>query len=111
VLTTRDVKGCDADSDVVAIYRYVKTSILPEETWAHVKKSGVEFATVEDAGQALLRLLSDQSIQGRTFFISARKWASSGYIDFDIDDYRGGLLEEIGVAQMAAGPVDAGLFI
>lgn len=84
---------------------------MSEETWAHVKNSGVEFATVEDAGQALLRLLSDQSIQGRTFFISARKWAPSGYIDFDIDDYRGELLEEVQTAQMLAGPPEAGLFI
>lgn len=104
---TRQCPGQSANTN----NRYVRTSILSEETWTHIKKSGVQFATVEDAGQALLRLLSDQTIQGRTFFISARKWASSGYVDFDVDDYRDDLLREVQTAQMLASPPDAGLFV
>ena len=38
---------------------YVKTSILSEETFEQVKAKGVDFATAEDIGQCLLRIVSD----------------------------------------------------
>lgn len=66
---------------------YVRTNILSEEAFQHVSDVGVEFAKAEDAGQCLLRILSDSTINGHSFFISARKWAPSGYADLDIDDY------------------------
>lgn len=91
--------------------RYVKTSILSAETFAHVASRGVQFAEAQDAGSALLRLLSDTTINGRSLFVSARKWAPAGYFDLDVDDYPGNeLIQEIQVAQMAAAPVEEGLF-
>ena len=92
--------------------RYVKTSILSTETFAHVESRGVQFAEAQDAGSALLRLLSDVTINGRSLFVSAKKWAPAGYVDLDIDDYPGNeLIQEIQVAQMAAAPVEEGLFV
>ncbi|PSK56065.1 Carbonyl reductase family member 4 [Elsinoe australis] len=91
---------------------YVRTNILSEEAFQHVSDVGVEFAKAEDAGQCLLRILSDSTINGHSFFISARKWAPSGFVDLDIDDYPGSdLLQEMQRDQMLSGPVDAGLFL
>lgn len=66
---------------------YVRTLILPESAFKHVGEAGVEFATGEDGGRLLLRLLSDKSINGRHLFLAPRKWATDGYLDLDIDDY------------------------
>lgn len=92
--------------------RYVKTSILSAKAFAHVESRGVQFAEAQDAGSALLKLLSDTTINGRSLFVSARKWAPAGYLDLDVDDYpRNKLIQEIQVAQMAAAPVEEGLFV
>ncbi|GFF28859.1 5'-hydroxyaverantin dehydrogenase [Aspergillus lentulus] len=91
---------------------YVRTNILPGKTFEHVSNVGVQFATTEDAGQCLLRILSDPSVNGHSFFVTARKWASRGYVDLDLDDYPGNaLLGEIQEEQMLSAPVSAGLFI
>ncbi|PLB52106.1 putative adam [Aspergillus steynii IBT 23096] len=91
---------------------YVKTNILPEEAIARVEEVGVQFAEPEDAGQCLLRVLSDSSINGRSIFLSGRKWASRGYIDLDLEDYAGNaLVQEIQEDQMKAAPPSMGLFV
>jgi hypothetical protein len=84
---------------------------LDQTTFDHVEKSGVQFATVEDAGQCLLRILSDSTVNGRSLFVSARKWAPRGYLDLDLDDYAGNaLLQEIQADQIKSAPVELGLF-
>jgi len=91
---------------------YVRTKILSEEAFNHVSDSGVQFAEAGDTGQCLLRILSDSSINGHSFFISARKWASRGYVDLDLDDYPDNkLVQEIQEDQIKSAPVSAGLFI
>ncbi|OQE28316.1 hypothetical protein PENSTE_c003G06904 [Penicillium steckii] len=91
---------------------YVKTKILSEERFAHVKSVGVQLAEASDAGQCLLRILSDSTINGRSIFVSGRKWSSRGYLDLDIDDYpQGSLIESIQEDQIKPAPVDMGLFI
>ncbi|KAH7347525.1 hypothetical protein B0T11DRAFT_359968 [Plectosphaerella cucumerina] len=90
---------------------YVRTSILPQELFDKVERSGVEFATTEDAGQCLLRILSDPSVNGRSLFLSPRKWAPRGYLDLDLDDYAGNeLLQEIQADQIRDTPVELGLY-
>lgn len=90
---------------------YVRTSILPKELFDKVEAAGVEFATVEDAGQCLLRLLSDPTANGRSLFLSPRKWAPRGYLDLDHEDYSGNeLIQEIQAQQIIDSPVEAGLF-
>ncbi|KAK5082311.1 hypothetical protein LTR05_007457 [Lithohypha guttulata] len=90
---------------------YVKTGILSQEQFEGVKQAGVQFAEAEDAGRCLLRICSDSEINGKTFFVCARKWASAGYFDLDIDDYHDNpLLEEIQQEQMWSSPVSLGLF-
>lgn len=92
--------------------RYIKTKILSEEAFAQVTQAGVQFAEAESAGQCLLRILSDASINGHSFFIAARKWASRGYMDLDLEDYPGNaLIQEIQEDQMKSAPVSMGLFI
>ena len=91
---------------------YVKTDILPEETFQKTQEIGIEFATVEDAGRCLLRILSDQSINGRSLFLSPRKWAKKGYVDLDTDPYiEEGLLGEIQREQIRPAAVELGLFV
>ncbi|KAK9243104.1 hypothetical protein V1506DRAFT_555652 [Lipomyces tetrasporus] len=91
---------------------YVKTKIMSEEAFAHVVAMGVQLAEAEDAGQCLLRILSDATINGHSFFIAARKWASRGYVDLDLDDYRGNaLIQEVQEDQMKSAPASMGLFV
>ncbi|KAJ5209838.1 hypothetical protein N7449_004217 [Penicillium cf. viridicatum] len=91
---------------------YVKTNILSDETFKHVSSVGVEFAQAEDAAQCLLRILSDRSINGHSLFVSGRKWASSGYIDLDLEDYpSNALIREIQGDQIKPAPVELGLFL
>jgi NAD(P)-dependent dehydrogenase (short-subunit alcohol dehydrogenase family) len=91
---------------------YVRTKILTNDDFDAVEKAGVQLATTEDAGQCLLRILSDASINGRSLFVSARKWAPKGYIDLDLDEYPGNdLLEEIQTDQVKFAPVEKGLFV
>ncbi|RAH39891.1 putative short chain dehydrogenase/reductase [Aspergillus brunneoviolaceus CBS 621.78] len=91
---------------------YVRTNILSEEAFAHVSNTGVQFATTEDAGQCLLRILSDPTVNGHSFFVTARKWAARGFMDLDLEDYPGNaLLGEIQTEQMLSAPVSAGLFV
>ncbi|KAF4973358.1 hypothetical protein FSARC_336 [Fusarium sarcochroum] len=90
---------------------YIRTSILSKEAFDKVEKSGVEFATAEDAGECALKILSDRSINGRSLFVCARKWAPRGYLDLDIEDYpESPLIQEIQHDQMRNAPVDLGLF-
>lgn len=91
---------------------YVETGILDHDMWRKVEAAGVQLATLADAGQCLLRILSDSSVNGHSFFISARKWAPRGYIDLDLEDYGSSeLLQDIQKDQMAGEPASAGLFL
>lgn len=70
------------------------------------------FASAEDGGKLLLRILGDGRINGRQLFLAPRKWAAEGYLDFEIDDYEGNeLLEEIQRDQLKGAPVEEGLFL
>ncbi|KAL4884902.1 hypothetical protein BJY04DRAFT_180948 [Aspergillus karnatakaensis] len=90
---------------------YVRTSILSKEAFDHVEGLGIEFAKAEDAGECLLRILSDKDINGKSLFVTARKWADRGYMDLDLEDYRRSeLLQEMQVDQIKSAPVELGLF-
>ncbi|KFA71795.1 hypothetical protein S40288_07443 [Stachybotrys chartarum IBT 40288] len=89
---------------------YVRTEILSKEDFDHVESTGVQFATTEDAGQCLLHLLSDVTINGRALFVSARKWAPKGYMDLDLDDYHNDIIDEIQKDQIKPSPISLGLF-
>lgn len=91
---------------------YVRTKILTQTDFDNVEKAGVQLATLEDGGQCLLRILSDTSINGRSLFLSARKWAPKGYLDLDLDEYAGNdLLEDIQADQVKFAPPESGLFV
>lgn len=91
---------------------YVRSNILTKEMFDHVEKSGVEIAKMEDAGLALLRLCSDEQINGRVLFVSPRKWKEEGYWDLDIDDYASARpeVEVIQQEQLWGEPLEKGLF-
>jgi hypothetical protein len=78
-----------------------------------VQSSGVAFASLEDGGKLLLRLLADSTINGRQMFLAPRKWApESGCLDLDLDDFaEGTFLEEVQRDQMRGAPVEEGLFL
>lgn len=92
---------------------YVRTSILTKEQFDGVEKVGVQLARLEDAQDALLRLLSDTSINGKSLFIGARRWEpakDTGYWDLDVDDHHDDLHNQIQEEQMWGSPVSLGLF-
>ena len=91
--------------------RYVETKILSKEAFDEVKGLGVEFATLEDAGQCLLKIVSDESINGHSLFLSPRKWAPRGYLDLGLDDYEDKLLQEITTDQLKGSRYDERLFL
>ncbi|KAF5637799.1 15-hydroxyprostaglandin dehydrogenase [Fusarium sp. NRRL 52700] len=74
---------------------YIRTGILSKDQFDHVENSGVEFATAEDVGECVLRILSDAGINRRTLFVCARKWAPREYMDLNIEDYPERLIQEI----------------
>ena len=45
--------------------RYVKTTIITDSLGEAVEKSGAGFATLEDTGQVLLRIVSDSTVHGK----------------------------------------------
>lgn len=44
--------------------RFVETKILSDVVVTHLKNQGVSFATVEDAAEAAMRIISDSSVTG-----------------------------------------------
>lgn len=68
-------------------------------------------ATVEQAGECLLRILSDDAVNGRMLFLSGSKWSTKGYLDLDIDDYHTDTLQEIQADQLLGAPPEAGYFL
>ena len=90
----------------------IKTHILSDEVFEYAKSRGIDFATLEDAGQCLLRIVSDRTVNGRSLFIAARKWAPRGYIDLDLENTEENeLRKEIQFDQMRFGTVEEGLFM
>lgn len=65
---------------------------MADELVAMIEKSGVGFATREDAASGLLRIVGDEKVVGRAFAIVPRSWegAPNGYIDLDQDDFEDG---------------------
>lgn len=96
--------------NLIAPY-YIKTSILSEETFEAVKKKGIVFAELEDAQRCLLRILSDNTMNGRSLFVGGKKWAPQGFWDLDVDDYKDPLLEEVQIDQLRSAPAELGLFV
>ena len=102
----------DKSFEFIPVYRYVKTNILSEEAFQQALGVGIEFATLQEAGECLLRVLSDASVNGHSFFISGKKWAPRGYLDLDLEAYPGNsLIQEIQEDQVKANPLSIGLFV
>ena len=94
------------------VTRYVNTNILSDEAFKHVSSVEVDFAQAEDATQCLLIILSARGINGHSSFVSGRKWASSGYMDLDLEDYpSNALTREIQEDQIKSAPVELGLLV
>lgn len=91
--------------------RYVETKILSKEAFDHVKSLGVEFATLADAGDCLLKIVSDKQMNGHSLFLSPRKWAPRGYQDLALDDYEDELLKEITRDQLKGSEAEEKLFL
>ncbi|KAF7527647.1 hypothetical protein PCG10_002611 [Penicillium crustosum] len=69
---------------------YVETNLMSPSVYQHAKSKGVKFADAADAAGAMLKIVSDGSINGRCFTIVNREEAPFGYYDMDVDDYPDG---------------------
>ena len=84
---------------------------MSKAAFDEVKSLGVEFATLEDAGQCLLRIVSDKSLNGHSLFLSPRKWAPRGYFDLGLDDYEDELMQKITADQLKGSRAEEVLFL
>ncbi|KIV96393.1 hypothetical protein PV10_00271 [Exophiala mesophila] len=66
---------------------YIKTDIINDAALERITSKGVVLAEIGDAGEALLRIVSNQSIHGRAIAIVPRIWAPRGHLDVNHDDY------------------------
>ncbi|KAK6078999.1 fungal specific transcription factor domain-containing protein [Seiridium cupressi] len=69
---------------------YVRTPILPDSVVEYLASKGVKFARVEDCARAMLNIVADEGINGRSFGIVPREEAPEGYMDMNHDDYHEG---------------------
>ncbi|KAK9777150.1 putative Short chain dehydrogenase reductase [Seiridium cardinale] len=69
---------------------YVRTPILADSVIEHLASKGVKFARVEDCTRAMLNIVADEGINGRSFGIVPREEAPEGYMDMNHDDYHEG---------------------
>ncbi|KAK9422985.1 putative Short chain dehydrogenase reductase [Seiridium unicorne] len=69
---------------------YVRTPILPDSVIEYLASKGVKFARVEDCARAMLNIVADEGINGRSFGIVPREEAPEGYMDMNHDDYHEG---------------------
>ncbi|OAG38537.1 hypothetical protein AYO21_07197 [Fonsecaea monophora] len=67
---------------------FTKTPIMSEEVIQRLEKLNLDFATLEDAGRAALRIASDKTMNGRAIVILPRKFAPEGFIDVARDDLK-----------------------
>jgi hypothetical protein len=44
--------------------RFIKTKLISDTAVTHLNKAGMQFAEVDDAGQAALRAIADRSVNG-----------------------------------------------
>ncbi|KAL3460220.1 hypothetical protein BJX64DRAFT_290545 [Aspergillus heterothallicus] len=66
---------------------FIKTALMSDEVAHTLTSAGVNFATVDDAGRALLRLAADTKATGRSLAILPRELTPSGYVDLNLDDF------------------------
>ncbi|KIW15158.1 hypothetical protein PV08_05203 [Exophiala spinifera] len=81
---------------------WIRSTLLSKDAAKYLDTAGMAFATVDDAGQAVARIVSTPSINGRAFGIVPRKIVSTGYVDLDVDDYEeDSLLGKLGAQAVA----------
>ncbi|KXT06194.1 hypothetical protein AC578_1435 [Pseudocercospora eumusae] len=71
---------------------YIPSGIVIPEYVEHLNAVGAGVASAADAGAALLRILGDPNMNGRSLAIVPRSWdgAPNGYLDIDVDQYEEG---------------------
>ncbi|KAK6386180.1 hypothetical protein LTS17_001755 [Exophiala oligosperma] len=87
----RNIRSAE-DTNVVRVNMiapwFIATDILPPGRAELMKANGIEFASLESAAEALMRIVSSRDVSGRAFAIVPKTDAPSGYIDLDVDDFR-----------------------
>ncbi|KIW42312.1 uncharacterized protein PV06_05874 [Exophiala oligosperma] len=68
---------------------FVHTKIVNDELVQLLEKGNIEWATVEDAAEAVMRIVTDPGVQGRALAIAPRSLAPRGYFDLCDDDKEG----------------------
>ncbi|KAK2763780.1 hypothetical protein FQN54_009397 [Arachnomyces sp. PD_36] len=71
---------------------FIGTPIMPEGVRETLQASGLDFALVEDAAAAALRIAADKTVHGRSLGIVPRKISETGYMDLKQDDHEEGTL-------------------
>lgn len=66
---------------------YIITPAYTEETIAFFKSKGVKFASESDACNAILRIASDTTVNGRSIAVVSKEDCAGGYFDLAEDDF------------------------
>ncbi|KAF7185156.1 5'-hydroxyaverantin dehydrogenase [Pseudocercospora fuligena] len=71
---------------------YIPSGIVIPEFVEHLNNVGAGVASAPDAAGALLRILGDSNMNGRSIAIVPRSWdrAPNRYLDIDVDQYKEG---------------------
>jgi hypothetical protein len=87
--------------DLTDSYSFVDTGIIPEPFKSKLMAAGMQFASIDDAVKAVLRVSCDPTIHGqsglsymhifadaigRSLAVIPRAFASEGYVDLESDD-------------------------
>ncbi|KEQ92113.1 hypothetical protein AUEXF2481DRAFT_43516 [Aureobasidium subglaciale EXF-2481] len=65
---------------------FVDTGIIPEPFKSKLIAAGMQFASIDDAVKAVLRISCDPTIHGRSLAVIPRAFSPEGYVDLESDD-------------------------
>ncbi|THZ19715.1 hypothetical protein D6C89_07574 [Aureobasidium pullulans] len=65
---------------------FVDTGIIPKPFKSKLIAARMQFASIDDAVKAVLRVSCDPTIHGRSLAVILRAFASEGYVDLESDD-------------------------
>ncbi|KAK6380142.1 hypothetical protein LTS17_005331 [Exophiala oligosperma] len=69
---------------------FINTGMIPEHFMDLIASKGIAWASVQDAAGALIAIIANPLVNGRSFAVVPRKWAPRGYLDIDQDDLKEG---------------------
>ncbi|KAK2768895.1 hypothetical protein FQN53_006242 [Emmonsiellopsis sp. PD_33] len=68
---------------------YIKSAIRSPEYEARLIAKGVKFAPPESVAMCMMKIATDRTINGHSFMIFPPSYRKEGYVDANMDDFKG----------------------